>query len=448
MKKPKILVCGILDTKGKEIQYLKERVIACGGEARILEISVGNEVGWADIPLGAVLAELGKKPSDITSLSRDKACDMVVEGAQKLVKKMYEAGDADGIIGYGGSMGASITTAIMQELPIGFPKLMLTTMASGDIRPYIGTKDIAMMYPIAEAGLNSVTRQVLSRAAGGIVGMCNAAMPEEKEKKQLVGCMMFGVTTPCVLEACSYFEKKDEFDIIINHAVGTGGRSMEEMIDDGFICGMLDITTHELADERFGGVLPAGPNRLTAAARMGIPQVVSPGGMEILNFGPKDTVPERHMSKTHLPGKGLYVHNPNITCVGTSPDECRELAKEIGEKLSKATAPTSIFVPMRGWSATDLKEPNKDLGWSGPGAGPCWVEDESHPGWSLRSTEFLDELKKHLDTSKDNIEIVVADLHLNQPEFGRLMAQVLEDMLKGTYKKGKYANLDFIVETR
>lgn len=448
MKKPKILVCGILDTKGKEIQFLKERVEACGGFARILEISVGNEVGWADIPLSAVLAEVNKKSADIVALSRDKACDLVIEGAQQLVKKMHEAGDVDGLIGYGGSMGASITTAIMRTLPIGFPKLMLTTMASGDIRHYVGTKDIAMMYPIAEAGLNSVTRQVLSRAAGSIVGMCNAALPDAREEKPLIGCMMFGVTTPCVLEASGYFEKKGEYDVIINHAIGTGGRSMEEMIDDGFIKGILDITTHELVDERFGGVLPAGPDRLTAAGRVGIPQVIAPGGMEILNFGPKDTVPERHMSNIHIPGKGLYVHNPNVTCVGTSPDEIRESAREIAEKLNKAKGPTTFCIPMRGWSATDLKEADKDLGWSGPGAGPCWVEDEKHPGWSLRSTAFYDELKKYLDTSKDNIEVMVMDLHLNQPEFALLMAKILEDMLCGEYTKGKYARLEYVVEAR
>lgn len=447
MHKPVIIVCGILDTKGKEINYLRERINEVGGEARVMEISLGKEVGWADIPLSTVLNETGKKTEEIVTSSRDAASSMICEAGQAYVKKLYETGEIDGIISYGGSMGATISTSIMRSLPIGVPKMMLTTMASGDVRPYVGSKDITMMYPIAEAGLNVVTRQILSQAAAGIVGMAMAPQVNQAEIKPLLGCMMFGVTTPCVLKASAFFEEQGDYDVIINHSTGAGGRSMEEMIEDGFIKGLLDITTHELVDERFGGVLSAGADRLTAAAKKGIPQVLAPGGLEIINFGPRETIPKEHMDRVGLPGKGLYIHNATVTCIGTSPDEIREIASEIAQKLNTAKAPTTFFIPMRGWSAVDIKEPNKELGWSGPGPGVCWIEDKNKPGWSKRSMVFYEMLKRELDTSKDNIEILVVDKHLNEPEFALLMANVLNDMLKGQYTKGKYADIEYVVES-
>lgn len=281
-----ILVTGILDTKGEEIKFLADRVRAAGGNPTILELSVGHEVGWADISLSEVVARVGKKPEDIFALDRKGASDLVTEGAISLVNEMLAAEKVDGIIAYGGSMGASIATRIMQTLPIGFPKMMLTTMASGDVAPYVGTSDICMLYPIAEAGLNKVTRGILNNAAAAVVGMASAPVMEGIEEKPLIGCMMFGVTTPCVLRASSIMEKAG-YDVIINHAVGSGGRSMEELIRDGYITGMLDITTHEIADEMLGGVLGAGPDRMTAAGDMGIPQVIAPGGLDLINFGPR-----------------------------------------------------------------------------------------------------------------------------------------------------------------
>lgn len=447
MRKPIIIVCGILDTKGKEIKYLSEMICEAGGDSHIMEISVGREVGWADIPLGSVLKKIGKTAEEVVSNNRDVASELIIQAGKAYVKELYENGEIDGIIGYGGSMGATITTSIMRSLPIGLPKLMLTTMASGDVRHYVGSKDIAMMYPIAEAGLNLVTKQVLARAAGGIVGMANAPELNLEETNPLIGCMMFGVTTPCVLKACKYFEEQGEYEVIVNHATGAGGQSMEEMIEDGYIKGLLDITTHELVDHRFGGVLSAGPSRLTAAVKKGIPQVIAPGGLDIINFGPKDTVPKYHMDQVGLPGKGLYIHNATVTCVGTSPDEIKDVALEIAEKLNTAESPLALCIPMRGWSATDMKEPNKDWGWSGPGPAVCWVEDDEHKGWSKRSTAFCELLKQKLNTEKENIELLVADKHMNDPEFALLMARILKDMLKGDYVKGKYADLDYIVSS-
>lgn len=441
--KAKILVAGILDTKGEEIKYIAQQVAAAGGAPTILELSVGREVGWADIGLSEILAGIGKKPEEIYQVDRHQASAWVTEAAVKYVDRLVDQGEVAGIIGFGGSMGASIGTAIMQSLPIGIPKLMVTTMASGDVRPYVGTKDICMMYPIAEAGLNALTKRVLTNAAGAIAGMAASPPVDTKNDKPLIGCMMFGVTTPCVLRASKFMEDQG-YEVMINHAIGSGGLSMEQLIDDGFIKGLLDITTHEIADEMLGGVLSAGPDRLNAAGRKGIPQVIAPGGLDLINFGPKDTVPERYLQQTHLPGRSLYEHNPMVTCIGILPDEAYKIAENMAKKLNHAQGPTAICVPMRGWGACDLGTPDKDLGWAGPSAGPTWVADPDKPAWSLRSKRFIDGIKDHLDLSKPNIELLIVDKHMNEPEFADLMSGLLKEMLDGTWKKNSHSDLPYV----
>ncbi len=435
--KPEIVITGILDTKGEEIKFIAQAVREAGGNPTIMELSPGKEVGWADIGLSELLRPIGKTPQDLYAVDRHQAAAWVTEAAIIRAGELLQQGKLDGIIGFGGSMGASISSAVMQSLPIGVPKLLVTTMASGEVRPYVGTKDICMMYPIAEAGLNSLTKQILTNAACGIVGMASAPKISAADSKPLIGCMMFGVTTPCVLRASQTMEGLG-YDVIINHAIGTGGMSMEQMIDDGFIKGVLDITTHEIADERLGGVLGAGPDRLTAAARRGVPQVVAPGGLDLINFGAKDTVPEHYMAQTHLPGRALYEHNPTVTCVGVLPEEAYEIAREMGEKLSSSVGPVCVCIPMRGWGACDIREPNKDLGWAGPAAGPSWVSDPDKPEWSLRSRRFVDGLSETLDLTKPNIEVLIADYHMNQPEFADLMSGILQEMLEGRWAKGTH----------
>lgn len=446
MTKPNIIVCGILDTKGKEIKYIKEMINKSGGAARIMEISVGNEVGWADIPLSEILMTINQTSENIVGKNRDEASEIIIDAGKKYILKLYKEGLVDGIISYGGSMGATIATSIMKELPIGVPKFMLTTMASGDVRSYIGTKDITLMYPIAEAGLNRVTKEILARAAAGVVAMSKKPKVDLEDSKPLVGCMMFGVTTPCVLKATELIDKAGKYDVIINHATGAGGQSMEEMIAEGFIEGFLDITTSELCDEHFGGVLSAGAERCSSASINKIPQVIAPGGLDIINFGAENTVPKEQMDRTSEAGKGLYFHNANVTCVGTSPSEAVELAEDLARKINMATAPVTLCVPMKGWSATDLSSPNKELGWSGPGPGVCWVADEKYPNWSKRSRVFCDYMKKNLDLEKNNIELIIVDKHINEPEFAELMAQILLDMLDGNYIKGKYSSYNYIIE--
>ena len=296
---------------------------------------------------------------------------------------------------------------------------------------------IAMIYLIAEAGLTRVTPKVLNNAAGSIVGMATApALPAEADKP-LIGCMMFGVTTPTVLRASAYFEARG-YDAMVNHAVGSGGRSMEELIADGYIVGMLDITTHEIADELFGGVLGAGPDRLTAAGRRGIPQVVSVGGLDLINFGARDTLAKKYEEEEHLPGRAIYVHDPTVTCAGVSVGEAEQLGRELATKLSSATGPTALCIPLRGWGAVDLAAPDKALGWAGPGPGPVWWADAEHPEWSLRNRHLIGGLVEKFDFDKPNLDVLAVDRHMNDPAFADFMAELLEEMVAGRWTKGSH----------
>lgn len=438
-ERPKIVVAGILDTKGNEVRYLADRVRAAGGEPTIMELTVSGEAGWADIGVGELVRRTGHEPGELKAMPRGQASDLVAEGGRLVAGELLAHGRLDGIIACGGSMGTSIATRIMQGLPIGLPKVMASTMTSGDCRPYVGTKDIAMLYPIAEVGLNRVTRRVLNNAAAAVVGMAQAPALEAVEDRPLIGCMMFGVTTPTVLRASRHFEERG-YDVMVNHAVGSGGRSMEELIADGYIVGMLDITTHEVGDELLGGVLPAGPDRLTGAGKKGIPQVVSVGGLDIINFGAPETVPPRLIEETEarVPGRGVYYHNPTVTAVGVSLGEAELVGRTVAEKLNGAGGPTALCVPMRGWGAVDLAAPDPALGWPGPGPGPVWWEDPEHPGWSLRARHFVEALRGTIDRSRPNLDVLLVDRHMNEPEFADLMAELLEEMLAGTWKKGSH----------
>jgi uncharacterized protein (UPF0261 family) len=435
--RPRILVAGILDTKGDEIRFLADRVRAAGGDPTIMELTAGGEVGWADIGVSELVRRVGKTPADLAALERSKAAALVSEGGRQVALELLADGRLDGMLAFGGSMGTSIAASIMRSLPIGVPKLLVSTMTSGDVRPYVGTKDIAMLYPIAEVGLNKVTRRVLNNAAAAIVGMAAAPALEETAEKPLIGCMMFGVTTPCVLRATEYFEDRG-YDVMVNHAVGSGGRSMEELIDDGYIVGMLDITTHEISDELFGGVLSAGPDRLTAAGRKGIPQVVSVGGLDLINFGARETLPRKYEEELDLPGRAIYVHNPTVTAVGVTMDEAHTLGREVAAKLNTATGPTVLCVPMRGWGAVDVAVADKALGWAGPDPGPVWVADPDRPEWTMRGEPFLRGLREVIDLGKPNLDVLLVDRHMNEPEFADLMAELLEEMLAGRWQKGSH----------
>jgi uncharacterized protein (UPF0261 family) len=300
----------------------------------------------------------------------------------------------------GGSAGTTLGTSAMRALPFGIPKIMVSTLASGQVRPYVGVKDITMMHSVVDiCGLNRISTKVLSNAAYAMAGMLNAPAISSTLEKPLLAATMFGVTTPCVELGRNILEQSDR-EVLVFHATGTGGLTMESFIRDGLIKGVLDITTTELADELVGGILSAGNERLTAAGIMAIPQVISVGALDMVNFGPMDTVPEKFRSRR------LYAHNSNVTLMRTTPEENDLLGKEIALKANAAKGPTAIIFPLRGISALDT---------SGQ---PFW--------WPQANQALRESLKLWLSPDVEYIEM---DLHINDPAFGEACAQKLINYL-------------------
>ena len=338
---PTVVLLGTLDTKGREYAFLRDRLLEQGVDVLVVDAGVNEPVGLepdvrnAELaPNVAELAAAGDRGAAVTAMG---------EGAARVVKRLHEEGRLDGILAVGGSGGSSIAAAAMRELPVGVPKLIVSTVGSGDTRPYVGASDVSMTYSVVDiAGVNSISARIMANAAGAIAGMARAQVPQ-LEAKPLIGASMFGVTTPCVTRARERLEELG-YEVLVFHATGTGGQSMEALAKGGFLAGILDVTTTELADDLVGGVLSAGPERLDAAGALGLPQVVSLGALDMVNFGPRETVPER------FAGRNLYIHNPTVTLMRTSPDECRELGRRIGTKLSAARGPTALFVPLKGVS--------------------------------------------------------------------------------------------------
>ena len=289
----------------------------------------------------------------------------------------------------------------MRALPVGVPKLMVSTVASGDTRPYVGAVDIAMMYSVVDiAGVNRISAQIMTNAAGMIAGAVQGRVPDLGADRPLIGASMFGVTTPCVTTARERLEELG-YEVLVFHATGTGGQSMEALAKGGFLAGILDVTTTELADELVGGVLSAGPDRLEAAGALGLPQVVSLGALDMVNFGPKETVPERFADRN------LYVHNPTITLMRTTPEECLELGRQIGRKLSAATGPTALYVPLKGVSMIAVE-------------GQVFHDPEA-------DAALLEGLH---ETLGPDVEVHELELDVNDPEFATAMADRLHAMIE------------------
>src|SRR5438874_285278 len=347
-----VVLLGTLDTKGREYAYLRDRVREHGVDVLVVDAGVHEPVGIEpDVARTEVasdvagLAEAGDRGAAVTAMG---------EGAARVVQRLHEEGRLDGILALGGSGGSSIAAAAMRGLPVGVPKLIVSTVGSGDTRPYVGASDGSMTYSVVDiAGVNSISARIMANAAGAIAGMVKAQVPEV-ESKPLIGATVFGVTTPCVTRARERLEELG-YEVLVFHATGTGGQSMEALAKGGFLAGVLDLTTTELCDDLVGGVLSAGPDRLEAAGELGLPQVVSLGALDMVNFGPRETVPPQ------FEGRNLYVHNPTVTLMRTTPGECRELGRRIGRKLSAARGPTALFVPLKGVSMIAIEgQPFRD----------------------------------------------------------------------------------------
>ena len=343
---PTVVMLGTLDTKGHEYGYLRDRISEHGVETILVDVGTFDPQIAADISHTEVAAAGGADVEQLaTAGDRGAAVTAMADGAAAVLARLHGEGRVDGVIGVGGSGNSSIVTHAMRVLPVGVPKLMVSTLASGDTRPYVGAVDVTMMYSVVDiAGLNQVSERILRNAAGAIAGMASAVTADREQLGQLIGATMFGVTTASVTRARERLEELG-YEVLVFHATGTGGQSMEALARAGYLAGVLDVTTTELADDLVGGVLSAGPDRLEAAGEIGLPQVVSLGALDMVNFGPRETVPPQ------FEGRNIYVHNPTVTLMRTTPEECRELGRRIGRKVSAARGPVALFVPLRGVSA-------------------------------------------------------------------------------------------------
>ena len=338
-----IAIAGTFDTKGKEYLYVKGLVEELGLHALTIHTGVFEPEFTPDVSNAEVAAAAGYDIRAIVERKdRAMATEALSKGMETLVPQLYREGRFDGILSFGGSGGTSMVTPAMRALPIGVPKLMVSTMASGNVEQYVGTSDIVMMPSIVDvAGLNSISKVIFRNAVLAVCGMVRLKeelKPEIGDHKPLVAATMFGVTTPCVGFAKECLETHG-YEVLVFHATGTGGRTMEALTDAGFFKGVLDLTTTEWCDEVVGGVLAAGQTRCEAAARCGIPQVVSVGAMDMVNFGPFDTVPQK------FAGRNLYKHNPTVTLMRTTADENREVGAKLSEKLNLASGKTALLLP-------------------------------------------------------------------------------------------------------
>lgn len=350
-EKSSVHLLATLDTKGLEAELVRHELTRCGVSTTLVDTGcVGEPLVQADIPRAEVFAAAGQDLTRVAAAGdRGEAVTLAASGAAALIRQRYAAGLVAGVLGLGGSAGTTIGTAAMRALPLGVPKLMVSTLASGQVRPYVGEKDILMLNSVVDiAGINRISRVVLCEAARAMAGMICLRSEDQAESsdKPLIAATMFGVTTPCVEQARRILEAAG-YEVLVFHATGAGGRAMESLIADGMIAGVLDITTTELADELVGGILSAGPDRLTAAAQAGIPQVISVGALDMVNFGAPETVPERFRQRK------FYQHNPTVTLMRTTVEENAQLGAEIGRKAAAARGPVSVLLPGQGVSAID-----------------------------------------------------------------------------------------------
>jgi uncharacterized protein (UPF0261 family) len=403
-----VILIGTLDTKGAEFQFVRDLLREAGLEIMVIDAGVLQPPGFEpEVGREAVYRAAGTTLDAVVRAGdRGRAIEAAARGTARLVSDLHAQGKVAGVLGLGGSAGTTIGTAAMRALPFGVPKLMVSTLASGQVKQYVGVRDICMMYSVVDiSGLNRISRTVLANAARAMAGMVRETGVRSQESevsrdKPLVTATMFGVTTPCVEAARKIMESAD-YEVLVFHATGAGGMTMESFIRDGLISGVLDLTTTELADELVGGVLSAGKDRLTAAGLRGVTQVISLGALDMVNFGPPDTVPEKFKARR------FYQHNPTVTLMRTTPEENDKLGKEIAEKASAARGPTAILVPLRGVSAIDAE------------GKPFW--------WPEADAALFESLRQWLSPA---VKLIELDLHINDPAFAKAAADTLLSMLR------------------
>ncbi|MCY2960532.1 MAG: Tm-1-like ATP-binding domain-containing protein [Planctomycetota bacterium] len=398
-----VLILVTLDTKGREADFVRGVLRDLGVDAALVDTGC---LGEPQVPASVTRAEVftagGASLAELRARAdRGDAVTAAARGAEAIVRRWHAEGRLDGVLALGGGAGTTIGTAAMRALPIGVPKLMVSTLASGQVAHFIGSSDILLMNAVVDvAGLNRISRAVLTRAAQAMAGMARGgALPTEPGDRPIVAASMFGVTTPCVERARARLEAQG-CEVLVFHATGAGGRTLEALAESGMLAGVLDLTTTELADELVGGCLSAGPERLTAAGRRGIPQVVSVGALDMVNFHGIDSVPERFRGRT------LYRHNANVTLMRTTAEECLRLGREIGRKVAASRGPATVLFPLRGVSAIDRE------------------------GQPFHDPAARAELLRGLRETKGGVTLVELDHHINDDAFADRAADELLSLMR------------------
>jgi uncharacterized protein (UPF0261 family) len=395
-----IVLLGTLDTKGIEFRYVKEKIIEQGCHVIVVDAGIlGKPLLEPDITREQVAQAAGLSIQNLASSGdENKAIEQMSKGATAIVHELYQSGKLDGILSLGGTMGTALATAAMRALPIGVPKVMVSTVAAWDTRSYLGAKDITMIPPVADiVGLNRITKRMLSTAAGAVVGMVQADPGPVPSEKPLIGVTLHGDMMHCMYVIKEMLEERG-YEVIVFAAVGTGGRALEEWVEQGLIDGVLDLVTHEVAANVCSGLCDAGPHRLEAAGRKGIPQVITPAKSEgAFCFNPTLGTPE------HVTGRKVWVHSPVVATVRLNKEEMFVLGKVMAEKLNRATGPTAVVIPKKGFSCRDIE-------------GNDWHDPEAN-------LAFIQALKTGL---RPEIELVELDAHIDDRIFAEKAAHLLE----------------------
>lgn len=398
-----VALVGTFDSKGTEYQYIKELLEKLDLKVFTIHTGVFESSFVPDVDVAEIAAEADEDIASIRKRNdRAYATEVLSRGLKSLLPKLFAQGLFDGVLSFGGTGGTSLVAPGMRQLPIGIPKLIVSTVASGDTSVYVGTSDIMMMPSIVDvSGLNKISKRIFGNAVSAMAGLLNYRFETEEDEHPLVAATMFGVTTPAVNFAREYLEQNG-YEVLVFHATGIGGRTMESLVSDGYFTGVLDLTTTEWADELVGGILNAGEHRLEAASLAKIPQVVSLGAMDMVNFGPFDTVPDQFKNRN------FYKHNPTVTLMRTTVEENEKLGKIIASKLNLAKSETILVIPNGGFSAIDVKD----------GPFHCPEADKA----------LIDSIKKHL--TNESVKLIEKEQAINDKAFAEFSAQQLINLMK------------------
>jgi uncharacterized protein (UPF0261 family) len=404
-----IIVLATLDTKGQEAHYLRQQIEIAGDKACVIDVGVvGQPATEADVSREEVAAAGGRSLAELLeNPDREVAAPVMAAGATQIVCELVDQGQAHGIVSMGGTQGTTLATKVMRELPYGLPKVMVSTMASGNVGPWVDIKDITMMFSVTDIlGLNPVTRKILANAAGAVCGMANVEVTLDQGEKPLVGVTTVGITTQGAMKAIEVLEAAG-YETIVFHAIGPGGRAMEQMMEEGIIGAVLDYSTIEVSNEMFDALLAGGDKRLTTAGRLGLPQVLCPGAIEVLVFNEPETVPPPFDTRT------LIRHSPQITDVRLNAEEMAEVGRELARRLSHTTGEAFFMIPSGGYDSYAVE-------------GGGFYDPEADQA-------FVDALKANLP---ENITVLERDTHIDDPAFAVEATQLLIQLIEKHDRQG------------